>query len=221
MSDAPHPSPQLRSSKPAVNVEGFFRAVGDAQTDYLDRFQIDQALRPLYVEEWPKERLAEVGKPFDFIGFHVVRSQRASESNSAYTPFNGLRLAEQLPSEREAGYINENYLWKEEAVVQFTIFSQSNARATDVMQWFVSLVLFYAHNKFFFAHGVNYLVYQGRLEDTIEKTQNQDLYTRRVQFRIVTQNIFNLESKTLETFSFNVGLKHGSSTTSISIPATS
>jgi hypothetical protein len=89
------------------------------------------------------------------------------------------------------------------------------------MQWFVSLVLFYAHNKFFMARGVNYLVYQGRLEDTIEKTQNQDLYTRRVQFRIVTQNIFNLESKTLETFSFNVGLKHGSSTTSISIPATS
>lgn len=112
-------------------------------------------------------------------------------------------------------------MWKEEAVVQFTIFSQSNARATAVMQWFVALVLFYAHNKFFFARGVNYLVYQGRLEDTIEKTQDQDLYTRRVQFRITTQNIFNLEAKTLETFNFNIGLKGGSSTTSISIPVTS
>src|ERR1035438_798999 len=117
MSDAPHVSPQLWPSKPAVNVEGFFRAVGDAQKDYLDRFQIDPSVRPLYTEEWPKERLAEVGKPFDFIGFHVVRSQRASESNTEYKAFNGLRLAEQLPSEREAGYLNENYLWKEEAVV--------------------------------------------------------------------------------------------------------
>jgi hypothetical protein len=221
MSDAPHVSPQLRSSKPAVNVEGFFRAVGDAQKDYLDRFQINEAERPLYTEEWPKERLAEVGKPFDFIGFHVVRSQRASNSNTEYRPANGLTLVETQPSEKEAGYLEENFMWTEEAVVQFTIFSQSNARATDVMQWFVALVLYYAHTKFFFARGVNYLVYQGRLEDTIEKTQNQDLYTRRVQFRIKVQNIFNLEAKTLETFSFNIGLKGGSSTTSISIPATS
>ena len=217
----PRVLPQLRSTYPAVNVEGFFRAVGLAQTDYLDRFKIDPDSRPLYTEEWPKERLALVGQPFDFIGFHVVRSQRSSTSNDSYIPANGIRLVEQQRDPAVADYIQEDYMWTEEAIVQFTIFSQSNTRASAVMSWFVALLLFYHHQKWFQAYGVNYMVFQGRLEDTLEKSQNQDLYTRRVQFRVRVQNIFNLEAKTLETFTFNLGLKDGSSTTPISIPATS
>lgn len=209
--------PQLRSTYPAETLDSFFRIAEMAQTDHLDRNHIALEARPLFVEEWPKERLAQAGKPFDFIGFHVVRSQRATNSNNGYVPFKGLRLVESEPSPENAGYLAENYMWEEDGVLQFTVFSQSNQRATDVARWLLSLILFYNHNKFFAAYGFRNLVFQGRLEDTIEKTQDQDLYTRRIQFRVTSQNIFNLEAKTLETFTLNVGLNGGSSPLSITM----
>jgi hypothetical protein len=211
--------PLLRSSLPAVDIDGFFRAVGEAFTTELNLANVAEANRPLFLEEWPKERLAKPGIPFDFFGYHVVLSRRASTSNQGYRAAKGLTLIEQKPSRTNAGYTSFTFGWLEEAVVQFTVFAQSNRRATDLMKWFQALVTkYHTIYDYFKARGVNYFVFHQRLEDGIEKAENQDLYTRRLQYVVRVQNLLTLEAKSLESLQLNVGLRKDGEIDTITLP---
>ncbi len=214
--------PPFQSSLSAADIDGFFRSVGDAITFELDLSNVSAGKRPLYTEEWPKERLASPNAPFDFIGYHVVGTRRASLSNKGQRSHKGLMLFEQKPSPVNEGYIQFTFGWIEEAIVQFTIFGISNRRATDLMKWFQNLVVKY-HNlyDFFRARGIDYLVFSERLEDAIEKTENQDLYTRRLQFVVRVQNLLTVEAKSFESIQFNLRMKEGGEVSTYSLPTES
>jgi len=211
--------PFLRSSLPAVDIDGFFRAVGEAIKTELDLANVSNDKRPLYLEEWPKERLAKPGVPFDFFGYHVVLSRRASTSNQGYRAAKNVTLIEHKPSRVNAGYIEFTFGWLEEAVVQFTVFAQSNRRATDLMKWFQALVTkYHVIYDYFKARGVNHFVFHQRLEDGIEKAENQDLYTRRLQYVIRVQNLLTLEAKSLESLQLNVGTREDGEIVTMTLP---
>ena len=59
---------------------------------------------------------------------------------------------------------------------------------------------------FFKAHGLHHVVFERRLEDTIEKTENQDIYTRRLHYTIRVQNLMTFEAKSLDSLHINVGM---------------
>jgi hypothetical protein len=86
------------------------------------------------------------------------------------------------------------------------MFAPSNRRATDLMKFFQSVIEKYKLADFFKAHGIHHFVFERRLEDTIEKTENQDLYTRRLQYTVRVQNLMTFEAKSLDSLHFNVGM---------------
>jgi hypothetical protein len=214
--------PPTQSSLPAADIDGFFRSVGEAITLELDLTNVAANRRPIYTEEWPKERLAKPNDPFDFIGYHVVGSRRASLSNRGQRAYKGLQLFNEEPSPVNEGYIRFTFGWLEEAIVQFTIFATSNRRSTDLMKWLQSLLIKY-HNlyDFFKARGIDYLVFSERLEDAIEKTENQDLYTRRLQFVVRVPNLLTVEAKSFESIQFNLRMKDGGEVSTYSLPTES
>jgi hypothetical protein len=72
------------------------------------------------------------------------------------------------------------------------------------MKFFQSVIEKYKLADFFKAHGIHHFVFERRLEDTIEKTENQDLYTRRLQYTVRVQNLMTFEAKSLDSLHFNV-----------------
>jgi hypothetical protein len=214
--------PPIQSSLSAADIDGFFRSVGDAVTLELDLSNVSPDKRPLYTEEWPKERLAIPNSPFDFIGYHVVASRRASLSNKGQRAHKGLMLFDQKPSPVNEGYIQFTFGWIEEAIVQFTIFAPSNRRATDLMKWLQNLIVKY-HDLygFFRARGIDYLVFSERLEDALEKTESQELYTRSLQFVVRVQNLLTVEAKSLESIQLNLRMKDGGEIATYSLPTES
>lgn len=192
--------PPLRSSQPAADYDGFFRAVGEV----IDLAQKEQSIPPewklKYVEEYPRSREGNgFDHSFDVITFKVVGAQP-----DPTTP-RGLRRFDAHPSPNRARYHEVVEGWKENVVVQFEVLSKSNQTANQVAIWLHRVLMQYANAmRFFMARGVQTFRFVARLEDDVTKDFGQDLCRRRLRYSFTLSFLLPAISKDLETLHVEV-----------------
>src|SRR3954471_8667380 len=115
-------SPQrLRSSQPAVDIDGFFSSVDDALKLHLKQAHWPEGTSPTYVHQFPKERVAKADDPFDVISFHVGGALMAPSSNDGQRVPVAPSLREVKPNPGQLGYNTPSIAWKEMVEVVFEI----------------------------------------------------------------------------------------------------
>ena len=221
MSAIVHPSmipPPLRSSKPAVDINGFFQIVGQALTNYVTTEGLPQGVTPFYVEDFPKERLSQPDTPFDGFTFHVVDGEMATTSNLGNAPRQPT-LRETRVMNELTGYNEVTLGWWENYTVIFETWSKSNGTANDLCMWFHRFLIRYAYfYKVFEAYGVKQLRFLKRLEDTVELKENQELYKRQYAYTFRLEYLDTFVERQLTDLTVNVSI--GRNIQTIEVPAT-
>jgi hypothetical protein len=199
--------PPLRSSKPAVDINGFFEIVGQALQEYTATEGKPNGADPFYVEDFPKERLSQPDTAFNGITFHVLDGELAANRNDGTTvaraPF--IRSTRSMPD--QAGYVTVTNGWWENNTVQFEIWAKTNSMANVLAIWFHRFLMRYAyHYKFFEAYGVQQFKYLKRLEDSVEQKEEQEVYLRRLCYTFRLQYLDVFTERLLTDLQMNVSL---------------
>ncbi len=199
--------PRLRSSLPAVDIQGFFKAVEDALKLHLASSKWPEGTKPTFVHSFPKARLIQPDDPFDVITFSVGGSEMAATSNDGSRIPRGPQIRDKVARKVKYGYDNVTMAWKEEVAVVFNIWSKSNRRADDMVNWFHRFMMKYgAIYKFFMARGVDRFQFVKRGRDEVENAEGQEVYKRSLVYMIRIEYVDVLEEKLLETINLNVGI---------------
>lgn len=196
-------TPPLRSSQPAADVKGFFKAVADALQDYVTTENIPPADVPILKESFPRERLGKPDQPFDCITYHVSHG-KMSQTSSVGTP-RGVSIRQEQDTPQMTGYKLSTYGWWEDAVVQFRVYSKFPERADILAIWFHKFLIKYAWvYKFFEARGVKNFSYVERLEDDTEEIEQQELHRRRLFYAFRIEYLDTALVRKLDTLSIDV-----------------
>ena len=148
----------------------------------------------------------------------VHGSEMAQTDNKGARIPHGIQCRGRRRHPDKLGYLQETWGWWEEMVTQFTVYAKSNARANELVSWFHRMMMVYTFGyRFFQARGVSFLKFEGRQPD--EKTQDfgQELYVRKLRYRvrISLQDVY--DSKTLEDVVINVGMRPGGQVASFEV----
>lgn len=199
---AQRPIPRLRSSRPAIDPEGFFDAVGLALNLYLQSTQVPDGAVPFYTHSFPKERLTSVDSPFDGITFKVISSVPAERLNDGTVSRKPVTFDN--PDPTQSGYNTKTDAWLELATVEFTIWSKSNPTRGKLINWFHKFILLYANAyKFFEARGADMLQFVGRGEDSFETHEEQEIYFGTLTYQVRIQLLNTYSERQLESLTVN------------------
>lgn len=192
------PPPPLRSSEPAADIQGFFKAVGEALDLHVKTAGAPDGIAPVYVHSFPKERLSKPGTPFDVITHHVSDGSMAATSNDGSRIPREPALRQRKPHPTKAGYNLCYQGWWEDVTAVFTIWSNSNENADELANWFHKFLMRYAYfYGFFKARGISQFRYVRRMEDTTEDREGQELYVRRLAYRFRLEYLDTFEERQL------------------------
>lgn len=194
----------LRSSHPAVDVDGFFDVVSQALQLHIQSEQTPGGTAPFFVRAFPKERLSKVDQPFDGFTFRVLSSIMAPTDNAGTrTPRKPMSLDIQ-PDPKASGYNVVNQMWFELATVEFTAWSKSITTASSLVTWFHKFMMRYANVlKYFEAYGADKLQFVGRGEDDFETHEQQEVYLGTLTYQIRIQFIDNFSQRRLDSLTVN------------------
>jgi hypothetical protein len=203
------------SAQAAVDLDGFFKAVGLALEIHRKQSRIPNDLQPIYTESFPKERLLKTDDPFDVITFSVGASGMADGSNSG----TGKQIPRTIISDVDlGGYKVAKLQWQEQAHVVFEIWSRSNTSANALVTWFHRFMMRYGYQvKFYRPRGIDLFRFIGRMKDERESKEDQELYVRRLVYEIRLNYVDAFLDKTLE--SVDVNLSAGGEVESVTISA--
>jgi hypothetical protein len=203
--------PPLRSSEPAADIQGFFRAVGEALDLHVKTAGAPDGITPVYVHSFPKERLSQPsvpgqpGKPFDVITHHVLDGGMSATSNDGSRVPRAPVLREKKPHPDKTGYALCTTGWWEDATVVFTIWSNSNENADELTVWFHRFMMRYAYfYGFFQARGIQQFRFVKRLEDDTEDREGQELYRRYLAYSLRLEYLDTFEERQLTDVTLNV-----------------
>lgn len=200
--------PRLRSSQPAADIVQFFDIVGQALTGYIQTEGAPEGVSPVYVEDFPKERLTQPDTPCDIITFRVLDGQPAPVRNDGTTIARAPQLRESVPSPNAEGYNLETYGYWENYTVLFEIWSKSNATANTLALWFHKFLIRYANvYQFFEAYGIKNFTFFKRLEDTSQEQANQELQLRRYSYTFRLESLDTFHKRQLTELTVNISLK--------------
>lgn len=205
---SPLSPPRTRSSLPAVGISGFFQAVDQALKLHLESEHWPDKLQPVFVHEFPKERIANAQAPFDVVTFHVEGSAMAPTSNNdgripkAPFEFNPVQ------SQQMFGYNTQTLMWWQITNVAFDIYSRSNASADTLTEWFHQFMMLWGFGmKFFRARGVEQFCFLERKPDQIEKNkEGQELYKRTLVYQVRVQYLRTLLQKQFDSVTVTLGV---------------
>lgn len=197
--------PPLRSSQPAADIQGFFQITGEALALHVQTAGAPDGVTPVYVHAFPKARLSEPGKPFDVITHHVYDGGMSATSNDGSRVPREPARRERRPHPTKAGYNLCTLAWWEDVSVMFTIWSNSNENADELTTWFHKFLMRYASfYQYFRARGVQQFRFVRRLEDTTEDREGQELYARRLIYRIRIEYLDTFEERQLTDVTLNL-----------------
>lgn len=209
----------LRSSKAAVDINGFFEIVGQALADHLKTEGAPAGTAPLYTETFPKARLTKADTPFDAILWSVDSAAMAPTSNDGATVPRAPSLREIYRKEDEAGYNQVVKAWWETYTVQFEIWSKSNPYANILAVWFHRFLIRYAYAyEFFSAFGIQQFRFVARKSDAVETRENQELYVRRLQYSFRLELLDSFKERQLTDLTLNIGVNRDKEVQTIEIP---
>lgn len=201
------PTP-IKSSRPAVDIPGFFDAVEQAMDLHIKSEGTPDGTKPTLVHEFPKERLAKPDDLFDVITFKVASSEMAPTMNDGSRP--------RSPVQRETrshptlgGYNLQIVGWWELVQAEFTIWSKSSRNSDTVAAWFHQFIVKYAFiYKFFMARGVQHFRFVKRADDDIDQSFGQEVYKRRLTYEFRLETLFAYEPKQLTNVDVTYGIKN-------------
>lgn len=207
--------PPLRSSRPAVDIPGFFDSVAQALVLYAKTEGVPVNTTPTFVHEFPKERLAIPDQPFDVITFKVAEASMAPTTNDGRAP-RGPKVRETRPHEKLAGFNIQVYGWWELVQPQFIIWSKSSRNADLITDWFHKFIMRYAHvYKYFQARGAQNFRFVKRADDDVDMTFGQELYLRRLTYEFRLETLFGFEQKQLTDVDISYGVSSAHDTINI------
>lgn len=193
------PPPRVRSSKPAVDYARFFQVLQEALDLYAKSTQVPDELKPLLVEDYPKNRQGKFDHSFDVITFSIVEAQPAAMSNDGSRRQQAPMLHDYRPHPTKAKYHLVTFGWKEEATIQFTVHAKSNARANELAAWFQRFLMAFIYGvRYFASYGVEKFYFLRRLEDAVIEKYGQELYVRPIQYHVRLNFLDHVELKDLE-----------------------
>jgi hypothetical protein len=170
--------PPLRSSKRAVDINGFFEIVGKAFDHYIQTEGAPDATSPIFIERFPQERLGKPDKPFEVITFSVLEGALSPVLNDGRTNRNP-SIREVRVDKTKEGYNKITYGWWESYTVKFEIWSKSNPTANKLVVWFNKFLKRYDYfYNYFAAYGIQKFKFEKRLEDVTETKEDQEIYKR-------------------------------------------
>lgn len=195
-----------RSVLPAVSWSSFFEAVNDAMALHLSSANPPGQKAPVLVREYPKTTLGKFDDSFDVILYHVVKSERAgTDRTGLQRKPTGPTPREQIVHPSKGRYHLQTAAWWENMTFEFKVLAKSNDRADELVEWFHRFMIEYTWSLGFFkARGVNYLVYNGRGEDKINKEFGQELYERTIQYMARLELLNSFETKDLESLNVTI-----------------
>lgn len=200
---AGHPLPSLRSSRPAVDPEGFFDIVGQALQLHLKSEEVPDGALPFYLHSVPKERISQVDQPFDGITFKVISSVPAPVKNDGSVSRKPITF--NAPDPNQDGYTTKTDTWMEILTVEFTVWSRSNPTRGKLVNWFHKFILRYANAyKFFEARGADKLQFVGRGEDSFESHEEQEIYFGTLTYQVRIQFLNNYSQRQIDELTVNV-----------------
>lgn len=177
--------PPLRSTQPAADIQGFFKIVGEALNLHIKTEGPPDGNVPVYVEDFPKERLDKPDDPFYVITFAVDGCEMSSTSNDADRRPRLPVIRNEIQHPSLEGYNLVTFGWWEDAVVIFTIWGRTNGNANNLGIWFHKFMMKYAGMfKFFDARGVQQFRFVKRLQDATTQQEGQEIYSRSFAYSI-------------------------------------
>lgn len=198
--------PPLRSSQPSVDIPGFFDAVEKALLVFITSEGKPDNTTPVFVHEFPKERLAETDQPFDIITFKVLESIMAPTMNDGSTP-RGPRQRQVKQYPGLAGYNLDIFGWWELVQAEFSIWSKSSRNADAIAAWFHYFMMKYAFTyKFFMSRGVEHFRFVKRADDDRDVLEGQEIYRRKLVYEVRLETLYTAESKQLTELNINYGV---------------
>jgi len=204
----PFGNPPERSPLPAVDIPGFFDAVEQALLLHIKTEGGPEGLNPVFVHEFPKERLAKPDQIFDIITFKVASSEMAPTLNDGSKP----RSPVQRQSSNDpklGGYSKVVWGWTELVNAEFSIWSKSSLSADIITAWFHDFMVKYAFVYHFFqARGVQLFRFVKRWDDDVDHSFGQELYKRRVQYEFKLETLFVFTHKQLTDVDITYGIKN-------------
>lgn len=202
----PEMPPPLRSSQPAVNIPGFFSAIEKALQTFIKTEGTPDGVTPVFVHEFPKERLAETDKPLDIITFKVLSSEMAPTTNDGRKPRGPVqRQSKDHPT--LAGFNLEVFAWWELVQAEFSIWSKSSRNGDAITAWFHYFMMKYAFvYKFFMSRGVEHFRFVKRADDDLDTSFGQELYRRRLVYEFRLETLFAAEQKKLTEIDIHYGV---------------
>jgi hypothetical protein len=177
--------PALRSSLPAVHIGSFFDSIAAVLPLYIKASPPPEGINPVFVHDFPKDRLQTPDTVFNVITFGVTHSEMAPTSNDGTRVPLGPQVRNSVESSKLYKYNNVTLAWKELVDVQFTFYASSNKSADILVEWFHSFIMEYAYvHKYFMARGVDRFRFLARLEDKVDSTAGQEIYQRFLKYQI-------------------------------------
>jgi hypothetical protein len=188
----------------------FFDAVESALKLHEDSTRMPDTLRPVFIEDYPKEREGKFDNSLDVILWAVDASTMAPNSNDGGRIPNGIMMLGQQSCPDKAGYLTQTWGWRELMTARFTVYAKSNERVNELTAWFHRMMMIYAFGyKFFQARGVTYFKFLKRERDELSTDFGQTLYRTHLlyQVRLDLRNAY--EAKTLDTAEVSLGMRRG------------
>lgn len=204
----PFSNPPERSPLPAVDIPGFFDAVEQALQLHIKTEGGPEGLNPVFVHEFPKERLAKPDQTFDVITFKVASSEMAPTLNDGSKP--RAPVQRQVKRDSRLGGYNEVYVaWTELVNAEFSIWSKSSLSADIITAWFHDFMMRYAFVYHFFqARGIQLFRFVKRWDDDVDQSFGQELYRRRIQYEFKLETVLKFEQKQLTDVDLIYGIKN-------------
>lgn len=192
--------PALRSSLPAVHIGSFFDSIAAVLPLYIKATPPPEGIKPVFVHDFPKERLKIPDSVFNVITFGVLRAQMAPSSNDGSRVPLGPQFRDSVASGQLYKYNNTTMAWKELVDVQFTCSAHSNKSADILVEWFHAFIMEYAYvQKYFMARGVDRFRFLERSEDKVNDLDGQEIYQRFLKYQIRIEYLKVLLDRQLQT----------------------
>ena len=211
--------PPLMSSKPAVDINGFFDIVGTALNDFIKTEGAPDNTSPVYIEWFPQERIGKPDTAFEVINFSVLEASLSPVLNDGRVNRNPSIRQTEVDKTKE-GYNKITYAWWEDYTVQFEIWSKSNLTANKLAVWFHRFLIKYNFfYKFFPAHGIQHFKFEKRLADEVEVKEDQEIYKRRMCYSFRLEMLDTFTSRQLTDLTLEVGTRYKGEVQNIELPA--
>lgn len=199
--------PRSRSPQPAVDLNGFFKMVGEALKLRISTEGAPTNGAPIYVEEYAQERLTKEDQSTDLIVFRVVSAKIAPTTNSGTIPKRPSLRDQRTHPTKGSGYQINTYGWWEQVQVEFTILSRSNINGNTLAEWFHLFLMEYGWmNKYFLGRGIENFEFVERKDDPVDHNTGQEIYVRRLIYQFRMNRLYATESRLLTDIEVNAGI---------------